>query len=192
MNLPFQRIFRGLALLVSIELVRSVAMAQNGQWQTLTPLPDGYQEHILVYADGFLYNIGGVSATQAENNGTNVYYSKVYTSGTIGPWNLTTPLPAVVFDAAGIADDGFIYVLGGNSYTDAEGDFPTNAVYYARINPDGSLSNWQTANPLPQSIFFFGIAVWNHIIYTTGGTTDINVVSNVCSARVLADGSLSL
>jgi len=65
-------------------------------------------------AHSFLYNIGGVSDSYAEIDGTNVFYAQVYTNGTIGAWNHTTSLPESVFDSAGVADNGFVYVIAGN------------------------------------------------------------------------------
>jgi hypothetical protein len=178
-------------LLTFIVLAIPAWSAFGEQWTSLTPLPDGYQEHILLYANGFLYNIGGVSASNGEINGTNVFYSQVYSNGTIGNWSNTTPLPEAVFDSAGVADSGFVYVISGDHYIPAVGDFLTNTVYYAEMNSDGSLGNWETANSLPQAVFFLGAAVWNHTIYAVGGTTDFNAVDNIYSARIQGDGSLS-
>src|SRR5690349_17248739 len=89
--------------------------ASGAQWMQTTSLPDGYQEHALTYASGFLYNSGGGTAAHAELDGTNVFYSQVYADGTIGPWNHATSLPEAVFEHASVAADGFVYVIAGTT-----------------------------------------------------------------------------
>jgi hypothetical protein len=178
-------------VLAFVALFGFASTASAQQWTSTTPLPIGYQEHILVSANGFLYNIGGVSAINSEADGTNVYYSQVYTNGTIGAWKNTTPLPEAVFDSAGVADNGFVYVIAGNHYNATVGDFLTNIVYYTKINSDGSLGAWQTASPFPQAVSFLGAALWNHIIYAVGGQNNIRAFNNIYSARIQADGSLT-
>lgn len=170
----------------------SLTLTAAGQsWVQTTSLPDGYQEHALVYASGFLYQTGGASATYAELNGTNVFYSQVFSNGAIGVWKKTTPMPEAVLDHTSVAANGFLYVLGGTHYTPAKGDFLTNTVYYAQINSDGSLSSWQVANPLPYSVSYHSTSAWNSRIYVVGGSTDTGLKNNVYSATILSDGSLS-
>lgn len=163
----------------------------NSGWAEMTPLPDGYQEHCLVYANGFLYNIGGVSDSNSEADGYHVFYSQVYGNGTIGPWNDATPLPEAVFDSAAVAANGYIYVLGGNHYTQATGDYTSDIVYYSKINSDGSLGTWQVANPLPYEVYFLSAGAWKSTIYSVGGEGDGGEVNNVYSANIQDDGSLT-
>jgi Kelch motif len=163
----------------------------QGQWVQTTSLPDGYQEHALVYASGSLYQTGGSSASNAEIDGTNVFYSQVNSDGTIGVWKRGPSLPEPVFDHTSVAANGFIYVLGGNHYSPANGDVATNLVYCSKINSDGSLSSWQLAEPLPDSAFFQSAAVWNNRIYVIGGWTGSYATNGVFSATIQSDGSLS-
>jgi N-acetylneuraminic acid mutarotase len=166
--------------------------ASAAQWSQTTSLPEGFQEHVLVCSSNFLYNIGGSGSSNGVYDGTNVFYSQILPNGAVGPWNRASPLPEPVLDAAAVSDRGFIYLLGGNHYTAAAGEVPTNIVYRAAINPNGSLGAWQAATPLPQSLYWLGASVWNHVIYTTGGAdTNDEPVDIVNSATINADGSLS-
>ena len=164
-------------------------------WTQTTSLPAGYAEHSLVYASGFLYQTGGFNFNYGES--AEVFYSQVQSNGTIGAWNSATPLPAVTLDHAGVAANGFVYVLGGNYFTPDGGGLLggyytiTNAVYYSQINPNGSLGTWQTANSLPQPAWLLSAAVWNNRIYAIGGYNGEALISNVYSAIIQADGSLS-
>ena len=184
-----------LALLLSLFSLTLPGLA--APWVQTTSLPEGFTEHSVVYASGFLYHAGGFSIAQGES--ARVFYSQVQSNGTIGAWNVTTPLPAIILDHAGVSANGFVYVLGGNQYTPGSNDWgagyytTTNTVYYSQINSNGSLGTWQTATPLPQSAYWLSAAVWNNRIYVIGG---LNVngqanISNVYSAMIQADGSLS-
>jgi hypothetical protein len=164
-------------------------------WVQTTSLPDGYADHALVYASGFLYQTGGASNTNGETDGTNVFYAQVHNDGTIGAWNNATPLPEFVNNHASVAANGFVYVIGGlhTSLTNlANPDVPSAVVYQAKISSDGSLGSWQTANPLPNSLWRFSASVWNNRIYVIGGLDENSLLVNtVYSATIQTNGSLS-
>jgi len=171
----------------------SLALTAAGQqrWPQTTSLPDGYSGQSLVYWNGFLYQAGGSSNENGLGDGFHVFYAQVHTNGTIGNWNTATPLPECVCVHAGVVGNGFLYVMGGYHYNDEEGIFLTNTVYYAKINPDGSVGTWQTANPLPRSLYGLTAAVWNGRIYVVGGTDNNYFYADVWSAQIQTDGSLS-
>ena len=177
----------------------SLALTTAGQqWTQTTSLPDGYSGQSLVYWNGFLYQAGGMSNNNGILDGTNILYAQVYTNGTIGTWNMATPLPDSVFYHAGVVANGFLYVLGGYHFNYQMslicgycGLFITNTVYYAKINPDGSVDVWQTTTPLPSPEYYFSAAVWNGRIYAAGGYDGNNFTNAVWSAQIQTDGSLS-
>jgi len=113
-------------------------------WVQTTSLPDGYFGHSLAYSSGYVYQVGGASANNGFVDGTNVFYAQVHSDGTIGSWISATPLPEPVFFHAGVAANGFVYVLGGEHFIPDNGITITNTVYYAKINPDGSLGTRPT------------------------------------------------
>ena len=159
-------------------------------WTTTTPLPDGYSDHALVYWNGFLYQTGGSSATRGVVDGTNVFYALV-SGGTVGVWSRTTSLPAAISSHASVAANGFVYVLGGEQYSVANGEVVTHAVYYAQTNSNGSLGAWQTATPMPHALYLLSAAVWNNTIYIVGGTDNQGFYGTVYSATIQPNGSLS-
>ena len=147
----------------------------------------------MVYSSGFLYHTGGFTYTGGTDDGTNVFYTQVHSTGTIGTWNATTPLPQFpVYDHAMVANNEFLYVLGGLHANPTTGDQPSDVVYYSKLNLDGSVGAWQTSsNALPYTLTVFGAAVWNDRIYITGGYTVTGAVNAVYSARIQSDGSLA-
>ena len=172
----------------------SLTLTAAGQsWVQTTSLPDGYAGHSLAYASGFLYQAGGGSNSNGVQDGVNVFYAQVESNGMIGAWNTATPLPEAVWLHAGVAANGFVYVLGGEHYTLATSLYITNTVYYAKINPDGSLGSWQTTTPLPQPVFGLSASAWNNTIYVAGGENDQagTIINADYSARIQSDGTLS-
>ena len=160
-------------------------------WVQTTSLPDAYDNHSLVYASGYLYQAGGDSSNDGFPAGTNVFYAQVHSDGTIGSWNVATPLPEAVAFHAGVAANGFVYVLGGNHYNPVDGITISSAVYYAKINSDGSLGSWHTANPLPHLSQLLSASAWNNRIYVVGGSDGNDLQNTVYSATIQTDGSLS-
>src|SRR5208283_2501408 len=174
----------------------SLALTAAGQeWTQTTSLPDGYSAQSLVYWNGFLYQAGGVSNSRGLADGTNVFYAQVCSNGTIGTWNMATPLPEGVSYHAGVVANGFLYILGGyhdnELLTNTGTIYLTNTVYYAKINLDRSVSAWQTAIPLPRALEGLSAAVWNGRIYVAGGTDDTSLYADAWSAQIQTDGSLS-
>jgi hypothetical protein len=161
-------------------------------WVQTTSLPDTYVGHSLVYASGYLYQAGGASGINGILDGTNVFYAQVHSNGTIGNWNSATPLPEPAIYHAGVTANGFVYVIGGETYNLAEDSFAiTNIIYYAKINSDASLGSWHIANPLPNILEFLSASVWNNRIYVIGGFDENMLFNNVYSATIQNDGSLS-
>src|ERR1700733_5773315 len=178
-----------LALLLSLLTLAMPGFA--APWVQTTSLPDGYEGQSLVYSSGYLYQAGGASELYGFSDGTNVFYAQVYSNGTIGNWNSATPLPEAVSYHAGVTANGFVYVLGGLHFTDEAGGFYTNIVYYSKINSDGSLGAWNITTPLPQNLDCLSASVWNNTIYVAGGGNGSLAVSNVYSAQIQTNGSLS-
>jgi hypothetical protein len=121
-----------------VGLLSAALTAAGAQWTQTTSLPNFYSAQSLAYWSGFLYQAGGNSNDNGLADGFNVFYAQVHTNGTLGTWIVATPLPDAVNYHAGVAANGFLYVLGGYHWNDQVGVFIANIVYYARINSDGS------------------------------------------------------
>ena len=186
---------RWLSVPAVVGLLNLASTPAGAQWTQTTSLPARYAEHTLVYSSGFLYQAGGVSY-ELGTDAVSVLYAQVHSNGTVGTWNAATPLPEAVYDHAGVAANGFLYVLGGVHYTPASGDVLSDTVYYSKINPDGSLGAWQTANHLPYAPQFCSATAWNGRIYVIGGwgstgPTVGGFTNAVYSAAIQTNGSLS-
>jgi hypothetical protein len=157
-----------------------------------TPLPEPYFSHQLVTSSGYLYNVGGIGGINGALVGQKVFYAPIESSGGVGAWTETTPLPEPVFFHSALTSNGFVYVLGGYHCPSPCGiPLPiSNIVYFSRINSDGSLGAWQTTTPLPETVFFLSTAVAKGAIYEMGGWNGQALTAGVYSADIHADGTL--
>ena len=89
-----------LSFIVAVSLLTLAGPGLAAPWVQTTSLPNGYSDHCLVYASGFLYQTGGQSLTEGGDEGTKVFYSQVFSNGIIGAWNKATPLPEAEAETA--------------------------------------------------------------------------------------------
>src|SRR6185437_7870785 len=60
-------------------------------WTSTTGLPQSLELSAAVYAQGFIYVLGGRDGS--FNNYQTSFYAKVNVDGTLGAWNTTTNIP---------------------------------------------------------------------------------------------------
>jgi hypothetical protein len=165
----------------------------SGPWSTATSLPEGVFQHTAVAANGFLYVMGGdhFNDTIADHYTNTVYYSKLDTNGTVGSWQITSPLPYAAIFASAAVWDKFIYFIGG--LYDATNGFKTNAVVSAMIETNGSLSAWVAQPPLPvPGGVYAHSSVANGFLYVLGGVFPGGIASkHVFFSKINGNGTLA-
>jgi hypothetical protein len=188
---------------------KAYADGTTGTWSTTTGLTGSVVNLAGVsVANGYVYLVGGEDGTGAARSTT--FYNSINANGTLsgtwhcdGPTNTTAQcgsgstftlltLPGSVgADATSAqAANGYLYVLGGiNGGTN-------KAIYYTKLNADGSLLGYSTStNNLPTALWWGGAAMANGYIYLTGGYDGTNVLQNVdyvSLPRTSVAGSLDL
>ncbi|MBI4422125.1 MAG: hypothetical protein HY554_00265, partial [Elusimicrobia bacterium] len=172
-------------------LVACLAAHANAE-QSFTfagPLPDAYIGHALLASNGRIYHIGGISGTNGVIDGNRVYFAQAQADGQLGAWTEAEPLPAAVFYHASAEWNGTLYSIGGYRYADS---FElSNAVYYSRIQADGRPGAWQRGADLPKSLYLHSAAVWDGVLYVTGGWGDEGLMSGVYSGRIEPNGTIA-
>lgn len=147
-----------------------------------------------VYADGYLYAIGGDSEFGQVHG--DVFYSRVDTdvltpSGRLSDWQTTTPLPTSAYpygvyhhDAVAVTftqtHNTYIYVFGGSQ--DENGADPIRVydkALYAQVQSDGTLGPWNETTALPLPLYGMESVVLNNRIYLIGGANKDGVSSNM-------------
>ncbi len=134
------------------------------QWTTSSYLPVSYDGSSSVTVNGTIYYIGGYDGT---NYVSDVYYARTSGSGSTGSWKTGNSLPSGRAFASAVTVNGYIYVMGGN----ASGTY-SNAVYYAKVNADGSLGAWQTTTSLTAVRAYGAATASNGYIYYVGGRSN--------------------
>ena len=75
-----------------------------------------------------------------------VYFADINPDGSLGAWTGTTSLPIPLALSVVVTAHNRIYVVGGDQWD--VGPYE-DAVYYADVNPDGSLGSWTATTALP-------------------------------------------
>ena len=106
-------------------------------------------------------------------------------SNLIEQWNITSFLPEVRAEGAGLCYQGFLYYLGGKS-----GSGIKDTVYFSFIKADGSLEPWKTTAPLKYARTDGKVAVHNNFIYWTGGWNGMIKVE-ILVGNINSNGTIS-
>lgn len=155
------------------------ADGMTGAWTaSANSLPERRASASGVIANGYYYLLGGQNATTRVNT---VLYSKLNADGTMGAWqSAANTLPVAISGGATVTANGYLYHIGGTTGS------ASNAVYYARINADGSVGTWTTsANSLPALRASGSATVSGGYVYYVGGSNS----NTVYYAALNADGS---
>ena len=154
-----------------------------GAWQTATALPEPVFFPSAAVWNGRIYVTGGWNGTTLVNK---VYSAEALADGSLGPWVAQKALPEAVYTHAAVSN-GTLYVLGG---TVNGGNDIQNSVYFAKINPDGTLADWAATTPLPSPVSNHGAVVANGRVMTFGGWTGAAPTAAVNASAVEPAGSL--
>jgi len=154
-----------------------------GSWQvidsTSAPMGNG---NVSVIAGNFIYTVGGSSVSRSE----------IYSDGLLGPWVTMNSLQTYRGNPALVTIASHLYVIGGLSINVE----PLRSVERARINPDGSLENWEYTESMTIGRVRPGAISTDEHIYVLGGHNSNSPLwgtsyESVERAKINADGSLS-
>jgi N-acetylneuraminic acid mutarotase len=149
-------------------------------WVTTTPFPTTRWDFPAIVNNGYIVAIGGFAASLRTSS---VLYALMNATGSLESWATTTPLPTAISSFPAVANNGYVYVLGGTTGT------ATATVLYAPMNATGSLGTWATTTPLPNTRTFFPAVAHNGYLYALGGVSGSRT-STVLFALINATGSL--
>src|SRR2546429_2470525 len=98
----------------------SLSSSGVGSWSSATSYPLNVISPGCVVGSGFVYCIGGDTATHGPFGGTftgftsAVYFASLSSSG-LGSWASTTSYPTVIYTQSCALDSGFVYCIGGDN-----------------------------------------------------------------------------
>ena len=156
-------------------------------WLPQLPLPDGQAGGGLVVTDRAVYIVSGRGGDMQSTSRTLVGHR----DGTrITGWSEGPPLPDSLFHVSAERVGDWVFAIGGSQGAEA-----TDAVYRARLRPDGTLSSWEPARSLPAPRSHHASFAHDGAIYVTGGLRgnpagENTTLADVLRAPVATDGTL--
>ncbi len=165
-----------------ISSLNGITNGSIGTWTTTTPLPISPILHSIVSYNGYMYLLGGHNGSSFLST---VYYSKVNTDGSLGGWNTTSTLPAILRGAGTAVSNGYLFVVGGEN-----GSTQLSTVYSAKINADGSVATWNSLNTLPVISNNAAVVAVNGYLYNIAGFNGSLRFSTVYYAQINGNGTI--
>ena len=156
-------------------------------WGSISNLPETRYWSVLAKKDNRVYILGGTMWTGVANYKNNVYSAMIQMDGSLPSWQTMLPLPNTRALGAGVIVGNRIYYAGGFNNSGEH-----NEIYYADINPDGTLGSWTTsAVSLPEPLSGFGMVEYNNNLIIVGGSNGSVYRNKTYKASFNSDGSLS-
>ncbi len=168
--------------------IRKITINSDGSIGTLsiesTQLNTARVDHSVVYSNGYIYAIGGVSQGSLLNS---VEYAPINPDGTLGTWNYTQSLNTQRWLNQSITVNGYIYCLGGTSGS----GYPQQAEF-TQITTGGQLTPWQyTGDTMPSCWNTPGLVNIGNAIYAYGGWDSLgHDGTETIQAGINSDGTL--
>jgi Kelch motif len=153
-----------------------------GAWAATTGLPTVRIGHTVIASGNYMYSISGF--TNGTGYLTEVLYSLIDGSGTLGIWQYTSNVSVPGAGLRADIKDGYVYLTGGFAYYDQGYYF--NDVQYAPIFTTGGVGAWSVSeNKLRTPRANHSSVVSGDYMYSLGGqTTGDGVVSSVEYAKL--------
>jgi len=132
-------------------------------WVTEQPIPAAIYATSLLVTHSRVYIIGGSDTSVHKNT---VYSAVLNSDGSIGSWSTVQNFPVTLTLAAAYVVKNYAYILGGH-----QTNSPSNVIYKALINTDGTLGDWVNAGTLPVTMTYITgniVATKNHLYIISG------------------------
>jgi hypothetical protein len=122
--------------------------------------------HAAAQKDGVIFVSGGkVNYTDPDPIAT-IYTTTIKSDHSLAPWQASTfSLPQAVWGHGMVIVSNTLVVLGGKT----TGGGRINSVYTATIHSNGTISAFQAATPMPNTLWDFGVTVISGTVYVDGG-----------------------
>jgi N-acetylneuraminic acid mutarotase len=158
----------------------------NGQGNTPMPIPL-FGTSAVVY-NGYIFVIGGSDSSIGFGHPVSTVFSAPLSSGSVGEWTLldkSLPIPLEFHSA--VESNGYVYVTSEIT-SDPDGNpVPSNLVFSAPLNNDGTTGDWTTqTETMPVATYMNTSVAYNGYLYSFGGRDDLDQTarSDVYSAPI--------
>jgi hypothetical protein len=156
-----------------------------GSWLATSPLSEGRYRHGMVAYQGWLYVVGGSTASTTYSN--SVVRGRINNSGTVVSWTALPLLPTGRWGHSVVASSGHLYCIGGYG----TGGY-INEVRAARFDAIGSYDEWVlVSSDANMTRRYVGAAAWGNYLYVAGGYTGSVYDNQVFYSALDENGSLT-
>ena len=173
------------ALLLSVP-GKVFASSAPGQWSQSLALPYLLASHVAFSYDGKIYVLGG-SAFGGQSK-FEILQSIKSDSGEISPWVINSLFPTALIWHSSMQNGDKSYILGGKEENPGSAMGYVDKTFISTITGSG-FSSWSSLTPLPQSLAFGGVFIYNNRLYFAGGLGN-NVSDVIYSAPINPDGTI--
>ncbi len=168
------------------------AWLEDGQITGWTELTNKFKYpvhlHEAVIVNDRIYVMGGYSGGQEK---ASVYYAPIFPSGDLGTWTEATPLNTSLRRFSSVANDDWIYAIGGTTNnSNTTGEQTQSAIWRTRVQPNGQLGTWTEAGVLPLPSEYHESVIHDGKLLVIGGRNGNQAYNSVYSYMFNADGSL--
>ncbi|MBI4565352.1 MAG: hypothetical protein HY716_11725 [Planctomycetes bacterium] len=119
-----------------------------------------------------------------------VHFATLMPDGSVSAWSATTPLTPPRYRTACVAYNGCLYATGGRSgAVVAETNTYLDRVQSARINADGTLSEWKDGPPFAVARYQHSAVAYIDRLYVLGGRDGSRMRPDVQFAAIHDDGT---
>jgi hypothetical protein len=153
-------------------------------WVKVGDYLDNIVLHSSVIVSDYLYVLGGVDEANAPLD--RVAYTHIGENGTLTIFFDTLKLPKPLYRLAAAPYGNRIYITGGYDGVAAQ-----TGVYFATVKPDGSLAGWTAVAALPKATYYHETLVYLDRLVVLGGKSDDDEHSDVFTAQINFDGTLT-
>lgn len=150
----------------------------DGAWLDVTPLPEPRSHHCSVVHGGPLFVAGGLTGNPAGSHTSHrdVLCANIESGGELGPWTVSSELPATLATHSCFVHRGHLYVVGGVR----DGATFSDQVLRATIDAEGQLGPWTSQPSLPRSrAHTHQTPQLDGFIYSAGGRDDGQSIADV-------------
>lgn len=178
----------GIFLFLFLLPIPSYAQDITSNWSTTTSLPYTISSHTSFSAGEKVSVIGGSSVTGQSK--FDIKTSTPAIDGTLGNWATSALVPSALIWHSTILRDNYVYILGGREENPGSAGGDVNKVYKGELDSDGTVTSWQTLNPMPAGRSFGSVTIVGDRIYYAGGFNGSTRFADIFYADINPDGTL--
>jgi len=151
-----------------------------GVWSLIGNAPSNAYDSQVVVIKNRLYIFSGLNTISCIIND----------DGTLSNWTTAATFTDSMYYGQAIVIKNRVYILGS---VDSSLSLPSNKIYYAPINADGTLGNWTLYSTMPTRLCEFQFFVSKNTLFIIGGCSQFTYGSartDVYYCAIQSDGSL--